>query len=106
MSYSTGFLKACSHYISVTFQDSRTRDETLCREERSKVVAGTRYENHRRGHDQSLKSRQEALHAKYTQGVHQLATLRVIMMKSGYIFRHCAPNHGIPYSKVYNILLD
>ena len=37
-------------------------------EEKSKAMAGTRYENQRRELDKSLKARQESLKAKHRQG--------------------------------------
>ena len=49
-------------------QESRTREERLRAEERSKGMAGTRYENNRRSLEQSLKSKQEALQSKHRQG--------------------------------------
>ena len=39
-------------------------------EERSKVMAGSRYENNRRELDKSLKNKQYALKAKHRQGTH------------------------------------
>ena len=49
-------------------QESHTREERLRAEERSKGMAGTRYENNRRSLEQSLKSKQEALQSKHHQG--------------------------------------
>ena len=65
-------LKVATLYISLIrttyLQESRTREERLRAEERSKGMAGTRYENNRRSLEQSLKSKQEALLSKHRQG--------------------------------------
>ena len=45
-----------------------TREDNLKVEEKSKVIAGTRYENQRRELDKSLKTKQDILKAKNRQG--------------------------------------
>jgi len=57
-------LLICTMYL----QETRTREERLRAEERSKGMAGMRYENNRRSLEQSLKSKQEALQSKHRQG--------------------------------------
>ena len=49
-------------------QSTLTREDNLKVEERSKVIAGTRYENQRRELDKSLKSKQDTLQARHRQG--------------------------------------
>ena len=56
-------------------QDSLVREDNLKVEERSKVMAGTRYENQHRELDKSLKAKQDTLQAKHRQGWwHELIT--------------------------------
>ena len=49
-------------------QDSLVREDNLKVEEKSKAMAGTRYENQRRDLDKSLKAKQDTLKAKHRQG--------------------------------------
>ena len=72
----------CHYYgmVYLILQASHTRDERLRAEERSKGMAGMRYENNRRSLEQSLKSKQEALQSRHRQGgsvIHSSDSVRV-----------------------------
>ena len=49
-------------------QEVHTREQNMKVEERSKAMAGTGYENTRRGLEQTLKSKQERAQARLRQG--------------------------------------
>ena len=49
-------------------QETQNRNEAMRGEESSKVTAGKRYEDHRRGLEQSLKTKQDSLAVRQRQG--------------------------------------
>ena len=63
------FINGIKVYMCIMYlQSTLTREDNLKVEERSKVIAGTRYENQRRELDKSLKSKQDTLQARHRQG--------------------------------------